>query len=117
MLLHEAVHVVGDPESLSDVEEQTRAHPLPEQRVQEVYGVSVRMQVAVRPHSKADMRLLRALPAHHHMRAVEGGWRDRGDVAIQTPGQREPGTHQLHDLILVQRAPGADHYIRQPGMR
>src|SRR5258708_34701719 len=43
MLLHEAVHVVRDPESLADVEEQARAHPLPEQRVQQVDGVSVRM--------------------------------------------------------------------------
>ena len=117
MLLREAVHVIREPEPFADVEEQTRAHPFAENRVQQVQHVAIGVHVAQRPHPQADVRLLGALPAHGEVWAAQRTRWFRQLRAVELARQQELRGHGAGDNRVVDHAGRADDEVRHAVVR
>ena len=113
MLLREAVHVVGETQALADVQEEPRAHALAEDGVQKVEGVAVRMEVAERTGAETDMRLFRVATPDEDTRAVERGWRRRGERPIKVGPKGKRRRDHAHRIRLLERPRRTDHEVRQ----
>src|SRR5712664_3497202 len=114
MLLCEAVNVVREAQPFADVQEQSRAHALAEDGVQEVEHEPIGMKVVERAYAQADVRLLRLPPAHQHARAKQWLGRYWDQLPIRFGRKRQAPAHRLENLLFAERTGRSDDEVWQP---